>query len=91
MTPQVVDDGCVAESLCISQGFYSCTNMTKKQVVNERVYSAYAFHIAVDHQWKSGLELKQVSKQEHGGHGGMLLTGLFLWLAQLSFFFFIFY
>jgi hypothetical protein len=27
---------------CLSQGFYSCTNfMTKKQVVEERVYSAY--------------------------------------------------
>ena len=28
--------------ICFSQGFYSCTNiMTKKQVVEERVYSAY--------------------------------------------------
>jgi hypothetical protein len=36
---------------CLSQGFYSCTNiMTKKQVGEERVYSAYIFHIAVDHQ-----------------------------------------
>jgi hypothetical protein len=27
---------------CLSQGFYSCTNiMTKKQVGEERVYSAY--------------------------------------------------
>jgi hypothetical protein len=38
--------------------------MTKKQVGQERVYSAYTFHIAVDHQRKSGLELKQVRKQE---------------------------
>jgi hypothetical protein len=30
----------------------------------ERVYSAYIFHIAVHHQRKSGLELKQVRKQE---------------------------
>jgi hypothetical protein len=31
--------------------FYSCTNiMTKKHVVEERVYSAYTFHIAVHHQ-----------------------------------------
>jgi hypothetical protein len=30
------------EHLCLSQGFYSCTNiMTKKQVGEERVYSAY--------------------------------------------------
>jgi hypothetical protein len=36
---------------CLSQGFYSCTNiMTKKQVEEERVYSAYTFHTAVHHQ-----------------------------------------
>jgi hypothetical protein len=29
-------------SICLIQGFYSCTNtMTKKQVGEERVYSAY--------------------------------------------------
>jgi hypothetical protein len=29
---------------CLSQGFYSCTNITtKKQVGEERVYSAYTF------------------------------------------------
>jgi hypothetical protein len=38
--------------------------MTKKQVGKERVYSAYTFHIAVNHQRMSGLELKQVRKQE---------------------------
>jgi hypothetical protein len=38
--------------------------MTKKQVGEERVYSAYIFHIAVHHQRKSRLELKQVRKQE---------------------------
>jgi hypothetical protein len=38
--------------------------MTKKQVGEERVYSVYTFHIAVDHQRMSGLELKQVRKQE---------------------------
>ena len=38
--------------------------MTKKQVGEERVYSAYIFHIAVNHQRKSELELKQVRKQE---------------------------
>ena len=30
------------QPICLSQGFYSCTNiMTKKQVGEERVYSAY--------------------------------------------------
>jgi hypothetical protein len=38
--------------------------MTKKQVGEERVYSVYIFHTAVHHQRKSGLELKQVRKQE---------------------------
>jgi len=38
--------------------------MTKKQVGEERVYSAYTFHTAVHHPRKSGLELKQVRKQE---------------------------
>jgi hypothetical protein len=38
--------------------------MTKKQIGEERVYSAYIFHIAVNHQRMSGLELKQVRKQE---------------------------
>jgi hypothetical protein len=38
--------------------------MTKNQVGEERVYSAYTFHIAVDLQRMSGLELKQVRKQE---------------------------
>jgi hypothetical protein len=32
--------------------------------VEERVYSAYTFHIAVDHESKPGLELKQIRKQE---------------------------
>jgi hypothetical protein len=39
--------------------------MTKKQVEGGgRVYSAYTFHIAVNHQRISGLKLKQVRKQE---------------------------
>jgi hypothetical protein len=38
--------------------------MTKKHVGEERVYSAYTFHIAVDHQRMTGLELKHVRKQE---------------------------
>jgi hypothetical protein len=38
--------------------------MTKRQVGEERVYSDYTFHIVIHHQRKSGLELKQVRKQE---------------------------
>jgi hypothetical protein len=53
--------------------------MTKRQVGEERVYSAYTFHIAVDHKRMPGLELKQVRKQELM-QGGMFFTG-FLPLA----------
>jgi hypothetical protein len=38
--------------------------MTKKQTGEERVYSAYIFHIVAHHQRKSGLELKHVWEQE---------------------------
>jgi hypothetical protein len=39
--------------------------MTKMQIGEERVYSAYtSILLAVHHQRKSGLELKQVRKQE---------------------------
>jgi hypothetical protein len=38
--------------------------MTKKQIGEERVYSAYTFHTAVHQQRKSGLELKPFRKQE---------------------------
>jgi hypothetical protein len=32
----------MGDTYCLSQGFYSCTNiMTKKQVEEERVYLAY--------------------------------------------------
>jgi hypothetical protein len=55
----------LSNGLSLSQGVYSCPNiMTKKQVGEERVYSAgLHFHTAV-HQRKSGVELKQVRKQE---------------------------
>jgi hypothetical protein len=40
MKVKVIDATIVVH--CLSQGFYSCTNiMTKKQVGEERVYSAY--------------------------------------------------
>jgi hypothetical protein len=38
--------------------------MTKKQVGEKRVYLAYTFHIAVNHERMSGLELKQIMEQE---------------------------
>jgi hypothetical protein len=54
--------------------------MTKKQVGEERVYSAYTFHY---HERKSGLELTQVRKQE------LMVQrpwrDVTYWLAQLAF------
>ena len=61
--------------------------MTKKQVGEERVYSAYIFHIAVHHQRKSGLELKQVRKQELRQRPWRDVTYWLAspWFAQLAF------
>jgi hypothetical protein len=56
--------------------------MTKNQIGEERVYSAYTFRIAVHHQRKSGLELKQVRKQELMQRPWRDVT---YWLAQLAF------
>jgi hypothetical protein len=47
---------------CLSQGFYSCTNIVTKKQGGKGLFSLH-FHIADDHQRKSGLELKQVRKQ----------------------------
>jgi hypothetical protein len=50
---------------CLSQGFYSSTNiMTKKQVVEERVFIQLTLPYCCPSPRKSGLELKQVRKQE---------------------------
>jgi hypothetical protein len=50
---------------CLSQDFYSCTNiMTKKQIGEGRVYSRLTIPYCCLSPRKSGLELKQVRKQE---------------------------
>jgi hypothetical protein len=63
---------------CLSQGFYSCTNiMTKKQVGEERVYSAYnsilLFITKGSQDWNSS---RSGSRRWCRGHGGMFFTGL---------------
>jgi hypothetical protein len=63
---------------CLSQGFYSCTNiMTKKQVGEERVYSAYTsillFINKGSQDWNSS---RSESRSWCRGHGGMFFTGL---------------
>jgi hypothetical protein len=62
--------------------------MTKNQGVEERVYSAYTSHIAAVHQQrKSGLELKQVRKQELRQRPWRDVTYWLAspWFAQLAF------
>jgi hypothetical protein len=63
---------------CLSQGFYSCTNiMTKKQVEEERVYSAYTSILLLitkgSQDWNSS---RSGSRSWCRGYGGMFLTGL---------------
>jgi hypothetical protein len=59
---------------CISQGFYSCTNiMTKKQVGEERYTSILLFIIKGIQDWKSS---RSGSRSWCRGHGGMFLTDL---------------
>jgi hypothetical protein len=61
--------------------------MKKKQVGEERVYSAYTFWIAVDHQRKSRLETQ--ATQEAGVDAEAMERCYLLdgspWLAQFSF------
>jgi hypothetical protein len=66
------------KAICLSQGFYSCTNiMTKKQVGEERVYSAYTsmllFITKGSQDWNSS---RSGSRSWFRGHGGMFFTGL---------------
>jgi hypothetical protein len=75
-----IKDGCEYHVVagCLSQGFYSCTNiMTKKQVGEERVYSAYTstllFITKRNQDWNSS---RPGSRSWCRGHGGIILTGL---------------
>ena len=61
---------------CLSQGFYSCTNIMK-QVGEERVYSAYnsilLFITKGSQDWNSS---RSGSRSWCRSHGGMFFTGL---------------
>jgi hypothetical protein len=60
--------------------------MTKKQVGEESVYSAYTyFHIAVHHQRKSGQELKQGRIQEAGADAEDTILSMACLLSLLSY------
>jgi hypothetical protein len=69
---------CLFWKVCLSQCFYSCTNiMTKKQVGEERVYSAYTpimlFITKGSQDWNSS---RSGGRSWCRGHGGMGLLPL---------------
>jgi hypothetical protein len=73
--------------LCLSQCFYSCTNiMTKKQVGEERVYSAYTSMLLFI---TKGTWTRTQADQKAGADAeameGCSLLACFPWLAQLAF------
>jgi hypothetical protein len=69
---------------CLSQGFYSCTNiMTKKQVVEGRVYSAYnSILLFITKEVRTGTQAGQEAGADAEVMEGCSLLASFPWLAQ---------
>jgi hypothetical protein len=69
---------------CPSQGFYSCTNiMTKKQVGEERVYSAYtSILLFITKEVRTGTQAGQEAGADAEDMEGCSLLACFPWLAQ---------
>jgi hypothetical protein len=72
------------QSYCLSQGFYSCTNiMTKKQVGEERVYSAYiSILLLITKGCRTGTQAGQKAGADAEAMEGCSLLACFPWLAQ---------
>jgi hypothetical protein len=72
---------------CLSQGFYSCTNiMTKKQVGEERVYLAYtSILLFITKEVRTGTQAGQKAGANAEAMEGCYLLAFFLWLSQLAF------
>jgi hypothetical protein len=70
--------------ICLSQGFYSCTNiMTKKQVGEERVYSAYTSTLLfITKEVRTGTQTGQEAGADAEAMEGCSLLACFPWLAQ---------
>jgi hypothetical protein len=70
--------------MCLSQGFYSCTNiMTKKQVGEERAYSAYAtILLFITKEVRTGTQAGQEAGADTEVMKGCFLLACFHWLAQ---------
>jgi hypothetical protein len=69
---------------CLSQGFYSCTNiMTKKQVGEERVYSAYtSILLFITKEVRTGTQAGQKAGADAEAMEGCSLLACLLWLAK---------
>ena len=74
-------------TLCLSQGFYSCTNvMTKKQVGEERVYSAYTSTLLfITKEVRTGTQAGEEAGADAEAMEGCYLLACFPRLAQLAF------
>ena len=74
----------ITENECLSQGFYSCTNiMTKKQVGEERVYSAYtSILLFITKEVRTGTQAGQKAGADAEAMEGCSLLACFPWLAQ---------
>jgi hypothetical protein len=72
------------DGYCLSQGFYSCTNiMTKKQVGEERVYSAYtSILLFITKEVRTGTQEGQKSRADAEAMEGCSLLACFPWFAQ---------
>jgi hypothetical protein len=71
---------------CLSQGFYSCTNMTKKQVGEERVYLTYtSILLLITKEVRTGTQAGQEAGADAEATEGCYLLACFHWVAQLAF------
>jgi hypothetical protein len=72
---------------CLSQGSYSCTNiMTKKQVGEERVYSAYtSILLFITKEVRTGTQAGQKAGADAEAMEGCSLLACLPWLAQPAF------
>jgi hypothetical protein len=70
---------------CLSQGFHSCTNiMTKKQVGEKRIYSAYTL-LFITKEVRTGTQAGQEAGADAEATEGCFLLACFPWLAQPAF------
>jgi hypothetical protein len=69
---------------CLSQGLYSCTNiMTKKQVGEESVYSAYtSILLFLTKKVRTGTQAGQEAGADTEAMEGCSLLACLSWLAQ---------